>query len=72
MTAPPDLLPRCRSAGVTAARRTVVDGGVCWKFGLARPEIPYLFTPQEMLRDTQKEFWAVNLDDVCQGAREQK
>ncbi|KAJ4460226.1 putative histidine kinase [Paratrimastix pyriformis] len=43
--------------------RTVVDGGVCWKFGLARPEIPYLFSPKEMLRDSQKDFWAVNLDD---------
>ena len=42
--------------------KTIVDGGIAWTFSPAFPKRPPPFTStEEMLRNTQTEFWAVNM-----------
>jgi hypothetical protein len=43
--------------------KTIVDGGASWIFSPARPKAPPPFgSVGEILRSTQLEFWAVNMD----------
>jgi hypothetical protein len=42
--------------------KTIVDGGVTWAYAPSRPRTPPPFgSPQDLLRNTQRELWAVNL-----------
>lgn len=42
--------------------KTIVDGGTSWLFSPARPRAPAPFgSVRDMLRETQLEFWAVNM-----------
>ena len=42
--------------------KTIVDGGIAWTFSPAHPKSPPPFASvQELLKGTQKEFWAVNM-----------
>jgi len=42
--------------------KTIVDGGVCWTYSPAWPKAPAPFSsPQELMRGTQTEFWAVHM-----------
>jgi hypothetical protein len=42
--------------------KTIVDGGVCWPYSPAFPKVnpPYV-SINELLRQTQKQFWAINM-----------
>lgn len=43
--------------------RTIVDGGISWSLSPARPNAPPPFaSPADLLRNTQNEFWAVNME----------
>lgn len=41
--------------------KTIVDGGRVWTYSPAYPQAGPPFTTKEMLRNTQTEFWAVNM-----------
>jgi hypothetical protein len=42
--------------------KTIVDGGVTWAYAPSRPRTPPPFaSPHDLLRNTQRELWAVNL-----------
>jgi hypothetical protein len=42
--------------------KTIVDGGLAWTYCPARPQAPAPFGgPRDVLRNTQKKFWAVHL-----------
>jgi hypothetical protein len=42
--------------------KTIVDGGLCWSFSPAHPRsAPPFGSPRECLKQTQSEFWAVNM-----------
>jgi hypothetical protein len=42
--------------------KTIVDGGVCWSYCPAYPKAPPPFgSAQQIFRDTQSRFWAVNM-----------
>jgi len=42
--------------------KTIVDGGVCWSYCPAYPKAPPPFgSPQQIFRETQNRFWAVNM-----------
>ncbi len=44
--------------------KTIVEGGIVWTFSPAFPKRPPPFTStEEMLRNTQTEFWAVNMGE---------
>jgi hypothetical protein len=44
--------------------KTIVDGGVSWIFSPKRPKAPPPFgTTREILRQTQLDFWAVNMGE---------
>ena len=44
--------------------KTIVEGGIAWTFSPAFPKRPPTFkSPEEMLRNTQTEFWAVNMGE---------
>jgi hypothetical protein len=48
--------------------KTIVDGELSWTYSPAHPKIgPPFGSPVELLKRTQTEFWAVNLDDegIC-------
>jgi len=43
--------------------KAIVDGGISWAFSPARPGAPPPFaSPSDLLRNTQNEFWAVNME----------
>ncbi len=42
--------------------KTIVDGGIAWTFSPAYPKKPPPFASvEELLKNTQKEFWAINM-----------
>ena len=41
--------------------KTIVDGGMCWAYSPAFPKVSPPFTTADLLRQTQTEFWAVNM-----------
>ena len=42
--------------------KTIVDGGVCWTYSPAFPRaVPPFASARDMVRQTQSEFWAVNM-----------
>lgn len=42
--------------------KTIVDGGVVWSYSPARPKIgPPYGSVDELLKNSQKEFWAINM-----------
>ena len=41
--------------------KTIVDGGMAWTYSPAHPKVSPPFTIKDMLRNTQTEFWAVNM-----------
>ena len=42
--------------------KTIVDGGLCWSYSPRHPHAPPPFgSTREMLADTQRSFWAVNM-----------
>jgi hypothetical protein len=42
--------------------KTIVDGGLCWTYSPARPTAPPPFgSSEEMMKNTQTHFWAVDL-----------
>jgi hypothetical protein len=42
--------------------KTIVDGGLCWSYSPRRPKAPRPFgSVRQMLAETQKRFWAVNM-----------
>ncbi|HET6347925.1 MAG TPA: PEP/pyruvate-binding domain-containing protein [Candidatus Krumholzibacteria bacterium] len=45
--------------------KTIVDGGVTWSYSPAHPGAPPPFgSASDLLRNTQSEFWAVNMGDA--------
>lgn len=45
--------------------KTIVDGGIAWRYSPAFPKAPSPFgDPQEMFKTTQNTFWAVNMDPL--------
>jgi len=45
--------------------KTIVDGGICWTYTPTKPKIqPPFGSINEMLKNTQKEFWCVNMGQV--------
>jgi hypothetical protein len=43
--------------------KTIVEGGVCWTYSPARPQAPPPFgSVGDLLKNSQLEFWAVNLE----------
>lgn len=43
--------------------KTIVDGGKTWTYSPAYPQTPPPYHAKELLRETQNEFWAVNLGE---------
>lgn len=44
--------------------KTIVDGGKCWTYSPAYPKVdPPYRSVEEMLKNTQTEFWAVNMGE---------
>jgi hypothetical protein len=42
--------------------KTIVDGGICWSYSPAWPKAPPPFgSPRDILRQTQSDFWTVNM-----------
>jgi hypothetical protein len=42
--------------------KTIVDGGRCWTYSPAHPALaPPYSTPEDLIDNTQREFWAVNM-----------
>ena len=41
--------------------KTIVDGGMSWAYSPSFPKVSPPFTTAELLRQTQTEFWAVNM-----------
>ncbi len=47
--------------------KTIVDGGICWSYSPVVPKCPPPFgDPQDQLKNTQREFWAVNMNRSIQ------
>jgi hypothetical protein len=47
--------------------KTIVDGGKSWIYSPAYPQMPPPFkSPQELLDETQNEFWVVNMGDQAE------
>lgn len=45
--------------------KTIVDGGLCWSYSPAYPRsVPPFASPEDLLDNTQTEFWAVNMGDA--------
>lgn len=43
--------------------KTIVDGGKTWTYSPAYPQMPPPYHAKEFLRETQNEFWVVNLGE---------
>jgi hypothetical protein len=44
--------------------KTVVDGGVCWSYSPAHPKVgPPFSSVENLLKETQTEFWVVNMGE---------
>jgi hypothetical protein len=44
--------------------KTIVDGGRCWTYSPAHPKVPPPFgSDMELIKETQNEFWAVNMGE---------
>ena len=47
--------------------KTIVDGGLCWSYSPAHPQIdPPHNSIQDLLKQSQTDFWAVNMGGVTQ------
>ena len=45
--------------------KTIVDGGICWSYSPAHPAAPPPWNSiDEQLKNTQTEFWAVNMGEI--------
>jgi hypothetical protein len=44
--------------------KTIVDGGRCWTYSPAHPQVPPPYgSDQELIKETQNEFWSVNMGE---------